>query len=66
MKVTINGREEALEEELTLLELLQKKNLRPEIVAVELNKDIIDKTLYKSTPVKENDILEIIHFIGGG
>jgi len=51
---------------MTLLDYLQKKNIRPEIVAIELNKEIIDKTLYKDTAVKENDVLEILHFIGGG
>ena len=66
MKITINGREETFEKELTLDELLKKKNIRPEIVVVEKNKDIIDKADYKTTTAKENDILEIIHFIGGG
>ncbi|MFA5097751.1 MAG: sulfur carrier protein ThiS [Candidatus Margulisiibacteriota bacterium] len=66
MKVVVNGREETLEGEMTLLDYLQKKNIRPEIVAIELNKEIIDKTLYKDTAVKENDVLEILHFIGGG
>ena len=66
MKIVINGKEESIEKELTLLELLQKKNIRPEIVAVELNKDIIDKALYRSITVKDTDTLEIIQFIGGG
>ncbi len=66
MKVTINGRQETLEGEMTLSKLLAIKNIRPEIVAVERNRDIVDKALYKDTVVKENDILEILHFIGGG
>jgi len=51
---------------MTLSKLLAIKNIRPEIVAVERNRDIVDKALYKDTVVKENDILEILHFIGGG
>lgn len=66
MKITLNGKEEALEKELTLLEFLKKKNIRPEIVAVEMNKDIVDKAQYKSVTIKNNDTLEIIQFIGGG
>lgn len=66
MKVVVNGREETLEGEMTLSQLLKIKNIRPEIVAVELNRDIVDKAFYKDTVVKENDILEILHFIGGG
>ena len=36
------------------------------MVAIELNKKIIDKTKVKKIKLKENDRLEIVHFIGGG
>ena len=66
MNITINGREEAIEKTLTLQELLKIKNIRSEIVVVEMNKEIIDKDKFKNTLIKDKDILEIIHFIGGG
>ena len=66
MRITINGKEEIIEKELTLHEFLENKNIRSEIVVIELNNIIIDKDYYKDTRVKDNDKLEIIHFIGGG
>jgi len=35
-------------------------------IAVELNGEIIDKSLYSSTFLKEGDVLEIIQPLGGG
>ena len=35
-------------------------------VAIELNKEIIDKKKIKKIKLKNKDIIEIVHFIGGG
>ena len=35
-------------------------------VAIELNKKIIDKKKLKKIKLRNNDIIEIVHFIGGG
>ena len=36
------------------------------MVAIELNKKILDKSKIGKIYVKENDKIEIVHFIGGG
>ena len=36
------------------------------MVAIELNKKILEKSNYKKTILKNNDNVEIVHFIGGG
>ncbi|WP_294352643.1 sulfur carrier protein ThiS [uncultured Clostridium sp.] len=35
-------------------------------VAVELNGNIVPKSLYEKTILKEGDILEVVSFVGGG
>ena len=35
-------------------------------VAIELNQEIIDKNHISKIKLKKNDIIEIVHFIGGG
>ena len=35
-------------------------------VAIELNQEIVDKKKIKSINLKNNDKIEIVHFIGGG
>ena len=49
-----------------LFELLKKHKLDHKKVAVELNGSIINKKKYKQRFVKNNDKIEIVHFIGGG
>jgi len=66
IKILINGKEEELEKEMEVLEVLKKKNIRPEVVTVELNKKIIDSKDYQSTLLKQGDALEFVFFMGGG
>ncbi len=35
-------------------------------VAIELNKEIIEKKRIKQLNLKNNDVIEVVHFIGGG
>jgi sulfur carrier protein len=35
-------------------------------VVVELNRDIVSRQAHDSTALKEGDVLEIVHFVGGG
>ncbi len=34
--------------------------------AIELNGEVVRKTLYDTTPLKEGDCLEIVRLVGGG
>lgn len=65
MEITVNGDKTALEE-MSVLSFLQKIDIDPKRVAVELNLDILPKAEYESTMLKEGDQLEIVHFVGGG
>ena len=35
-------------------------------VAIELNDEILNKKMLKKIKLKNNDMIEIVHFIGGG
>ena len=64
--ISINGKKEILENEMSILELLRKKNIRPEVVTVELNEKIIERKDYQTIILKESDMLELVYFMGGG
>ncbi|WP_243370516.1 sulfur carrier protein ThiS [Geotalea sp. SG265] len=65
MEITVNGEKTAIEE-MSVLSFLQKIDIDPKRVAVELNLDILPKADYDSTLLKGGDQLEIVHFVGGG
>ena len=50
----------------TLAALIESLNMKPDRVAVELNRDIVPRDRWPETPLKEGDRLEIVHFVGGG
>ncbi len=66
MKVILNGKEEIIEEGVTLACLIAMKGLNPDTVIVEYNLDLIKKEEWEAIPLKQNDRLEILRFVGGG
>ena len=50
----------------SLNELINKLDIPKKMVAIELNKKIVDKKKLKKIILKSKDCLEIVHFIGGG
>ena len=46
--------------------LINDLNIPLKRVAIELNKKILDKKKLNKIKLKKNDIIEIVHFIGGG
>ena len=66
MKIKINGEEKQIEDGLTIAALLEKLQIRPARVVIELNREIISRERLGSVALKEGDTLEIVHFVGGG
>ena len=62
----INGEEKALARPTALSELLTQLGYRAELVAIELNGNIIKQTDFGSTTITDADKLEIVSFVGGG
>lgn len=62
----INGEEKSLACPTALSELLTQLGYRAELVAVELNGNIIKQADFSSTTITDADKLEIVSFVGGG
>ena len=65
-KIQLNGNKLELKNKHTIFTLLKKYKMDSKKIAVELNGKIINHNKYKLTKVKDKDIIEIVHFIGGG
>jgi sulfur carrier protein len=65
-KIQLNGKKVIIQSNYSLFDLLQKYKLINKKVAVEHNGVIIPKVNYKKKNLKNNDKVEIVHFIGGG
>ncbi|MDN5940681.1 MAG: sulfur carrier protein ThiS [Nitrospira sp.] len=65
MVLNINGKPEEVQVSV-LLDLLNAKNVEPQMVAVELNDTMIESDHLASTPVKEGDRVEFLFYMGGG
>lgn len=66
ISIILNGKKEELEKELPVSELLKKKNIRPEVVTVELNEKILSRQEFEQTIIRNNDKIEFVYFMGGG
>lgn len=67
MNLVINGQDyDDLPEGMSVDALLARLKLPARKVAVERNREIVSKSTFKTTALKDGDVLEIIHFIGGG
>ena len=66
MKLQVNGEEREVSGTLTLAALLERLGMRPDRVAVELNREIVARDRWPATELREGDRLEIVHFVGGG
>jgi sulfur carrier protein len=66
MSLTVNGRLiETIEGE-SLECFLEKQKLLYSRIAIELNEQIVIRSLYKETILKNGDVIEIIGVVGGG
>ncbi len=69
MKLQINGQERTFPEAptpFTLTGLIEALGMKPERVAVELNRNIVQRNRWSQTPLADGDRLELVHFVGGG
>ena len=66
MQLKVNAEPMELPEGTGLVELLQRLKLKPELVVVELNLNILKREELPKIMLKEGDQVEIVHFVGGG
>lgn len=66
MIVIVNGKETEINDEMSVLALLNLKQIASETVVVELNKEIIPSDTFDNTMLNDGDHLEVLRFVGGG
>ena len=66
IKIKLNGKNKSIDYGSSLNHLINKFNIPIKKVAIEFNEKIINKKSIKKIRLKNNDIVEIVHFIGGG
>lgn len=66
IKIKINGKIKYITQDSKLSEVLRSLKIPLNKVAIELNKEIIDKKKINKIKLIKNDKIEIVHFIGGG
>ena len=64
--IVVNGQAHTVPEGLTVSGLLKHLGLDGGRIAVELDRRIVRKTEWESTPVAAGARLEIVQFVGGG
>ncbi|MBV8976225.1 MAG: sulfur carrier protein ThiS [Alphaproteobacteria bacterium] len=65
LNLTINGERRSVQQG-NLFELLKALGMDPAKIAVERNLEIVPRSQYAKVHLREDDRLEIVHFIGGG
>jgi thiamine biosynthesis protein ThiS len=66
VKVVINGEDREFTSVASLSDLLAQLGMKPDRVAVELNRDLVPRDRWPATMLSDGDKLEIVHFVGGG
>lgn len=66
MHITLNGDPHELPGPLTVRELLERLQIDPRIVAVEVNRIVVKRDRYSGTMIGDAAEVEIVTFVGGG
>ncbi len=67
MTITINGKQNTFDEEMSVQELLEKTEVdMQEYVTVQLNDEIISRKEFNGITVRDGDRVEFLYYMGGG
>jgi len=66
IKIKVNGKVKSISSNYKMSNLVENLKIPIKKVAIELNKEIIDKKNINKINLKKDDKIEIVHFIGGG
>ncbi len=66
MTLTINGESRDFTNISMLSDLVSQLGMKPDRVAIELNRELIRRDRWPETKLSDGDRLEIVHFVGGG
>ncbi|MEO7110115.1 MAG: sulfur carrier protein ThiS [Polyangiaceae bacterium] len=66
MQLVVNGETRDVGDAKSVRDVVVRLGLTEGPVAVELNREIVPRAEHESRSVNEGDVLEIVHFVGGG
>ena len=66
LSIQVNGATRTIPGPATLAKLLAQLGLDPRMVVVERNREIIRRGRLEEVAVQEGDVIELVHFVGGG
>ncbi|MFL2896604.1 MAG: sulfur carrier protein ThiS [Candidatus Pelagibacter sp.] len=66
IKIKFNGKNLLIDKSSNIDNLIKQFNIKLNNVAIEYNNKIVDKKKIKKIMLKNNDSIEVVHFIGGG
>ena len=66
MQIIVNGALREFAATLSVSELLKNLDLRPQQVAVEVNRELVPRNRHESHKLNVGDCVEIVTLVGGG
>lgn len=64
--ISVNGESRQIQQGGTVLDLVKELGLRQELVAVEVNRELVRRSTFPERALREGDRIEIVEFVGGG
>jgi thiamine biosynthesis protein ThiS len=64
--IQVNGEPRDVEEGVSLPDLIAHLSLKPEQIAIEINHEVVRRAQWSSIVLQAGDVIEIVHFVGGG
>lgn len=66
IEITVNGRHEQIQSEMSVEQLLDTVDVPPNYLAVEVNGDVVPRENYADKVVRAGDEVEVVTLVGGG
>jgi sulfur carrier protein len=66
MIVKVNGKSLTCKKDETLLQMIKRLNLEGKVMAAAVNMDIVKQDVWDKHILKEDDVVELLDFVGGG
>ena len=66
LRIILNGREEELNEEMTIAQLIEARGINGTNIIVERNYELVKSQHWSEVLLQEGDRLEILRLVGGG
>jgi sulfur carrier protein len=66
LEIVVNGQPRRVADQISVRHLIEELGLTEGPVAVERNQAVVPRAEHASTQLENGDVIEIVHFVGGG